>query len=471
MAIYHRPERFTYREQSRSGCKSIGHCGVWQMFSIVKRLRKSEKGSTLVIVGGALPLLVGAAGLATDTIQWALWKRQLQRAADSAAIAGVYQRVKEDDVDDVESAVENDLDLNHHTGIDFFTDPDIDLLGDDGDMQDRVQVVLEIQKPLPFSSMFLANAPVIRAEAIAASVPGGEYCVITLEPSVTKTGITIGGNTQIEMDCGMISNSPSANSALSNGNSSKVWASVIAAVGGVQASTAWDVDKYDPYTTAVEDPYGGINPDATEMSGCAANPSSLTESSTVAATGNLCVGSINVGSGGELDLTPASGTRTIYVTGQNANTAGNVVLHGALKCTGCTIVLTNKNMDPAAKIGTFDMQAHGELQITAPAGVSEKYRGIAVFQDRRAVDANGTGSPNKFNGEGDQVIQGALYFPSQSVTYNGSGTATATCTRFVTRRIIFSGNSAAINVFKKGSECAAYGLEVIEGGRRVRLVA
>ena len=439
------------------------------MMSLMKRLRKSEKGSTLIIVGGALPLLVGAAGLATDTIQWTLWKRQLQRAADSAAIAGVYQRVKEDDEDAVEGAVTTDLTLNHHTGITFYSTPEIDLLGDDGDMEDRVQVGLEIQKALPFSSLFLATAPVIRANAIAASVPGGEYCVITLEPSVTKTGITIGGNTSIEMDCGMISNSPSANSALSNGNSSKVKASVIAAVGGVQASSSWDVDKYDPYTTAVDDPYGSINPTAAEMSGCASNPPAADEDTTVP-TGvtTLCYGSINVKSGETLDL---GSNKTVYVTGKNASTAGSVVLHGTLKCDTCTIVLTNKDMSSTAKIGTFDMQSSGALDITAPSATGAKYRGIAVFQDRRAVDTSGSGSPNKFNGGGSQVILGALYFPKQSVTYNGNGTAAAVCTRFVTRRIIFTGNSASTNYFEKGSNCAAYGLDLIGGGRRVRLVA
>ena len=53
---------------------------------------RSKRGNVLAIAGAALPLFIGAAGLATDTIQWTLWKRQLQRAADSAAIAGVYDR-------------------------------------------------------------------------------------------------------------------------------------------------------------------------------------------------------------------------------------------------------------------------------------------------------------------------------------------------------------------------------------------
>ncbi len=57
------------------------------------KLWRNKRGNALAIAAACLPLFVGAAGLATDTIQWTLWKRQLQRAADSAAIAGVYDRV------------------------------------------------------------------------------------------------------------------------------------------------------------------------------------------------------------------------------------------------------------------------------------------------------------------------------------------------------------------------------------------
>jgi Flp pilus assembly protein TadG len=60
------------------------------MFKFLKKLLRDRRGNALIIAGAALPLIIGAAGLATDTVQWALWKRQLQRAADSAALAGVY---------------------------------------------------------------------------------------------------------------------------------------------------------------------------------------------------------------------------------------------------------------------------------------------------------------------------------------------------------------------------------------------
>ena len=62
--------------------------------SFWKRLIKDKRGNALILAGAALPLVIGSAGLASDTIQWALWKRQLQRAADSAALAGTYAKVQ-----------------------------------------------------------------------------------------------------------------------------------------------------------------------------------------------------------------------------------------------------------------------------------------------------------------------------------------------------------------------------------------
>ncbi|HEX6785279.1 MAG TPA: pilus assembly protein TadG-related protein, partial [Sphingomicrobium sp.] len=62
------------------------------MIGFFRKLLKDRRGNALAIACAAMPMVVGCAGLATDTIQWTLWKRQLQRAADSAALAGVYDR-------------------------------------------------------------------------------------------------------------------------------------------------------------------------------------------------------------------------------------------------------------------------------------------------------------------------------------------------------------------------------------------
>ena len=87
------------------------------MIKFFKRLLRDRRGNALIIAGAALPLVIGSAGLASDTIQWALWKRQLQRAADSGAIAGVYAIVQDEGArTNVSTAVDRDLTYNSHIG-------------------------------------------------------------------------------------------------------------------------------------------------------------------------------------------------------------------------------------------------------------------------------------------------------------------------------------------------------------------
>ena len=142
------------------------------MFGFLKKIWRDKRGNALLIAGAALPLIVGAAGLASDTIQWTLWKRQLQRAADSAALSGVYTRLQTDTQSDVESAVTHDLSLNLHTWMALHGTPTVERLADDGNSTDQVRVTLQLQQRLAFSSMFMSSPPIIQAVATAASVPG-----------------------------------------------------------------------------------------------------------------------------------------------------------------------------------------------------------------------------------------------------------------------------------------------------------
>jgi len=103
--------------------------------------------------------------------------------------------------------------------------------------------------------------------------------------------------------------------------------------------------------------------------------------------------------------------------------------------------------------------------MTAPA--DGKFAGIALYQDRRAPDCNNC---NKINGNSGSIIQGSIYFPSQELEYNGTGTTSAICTRFIGRRLNFSGNSATSNKFASLADCAAFGLSGDSPTTIVRLV-
>lgn len=446
------------------------------MMGFLKRLRKNERGNVLVIAAATMPLLIGSAGLATDTIQWALWKRQLQRAADSAAIAGVRERINSGTTTGVSAMVAHDIAINQHTGISLNVAPAVTFPGDQGQMVQQVRVVLEVQKPLTFSSMFMSSAPIIRAGATAASVPGtDDFCVISLE-NTTAMGIQGSGNGTVETDCSWITNSVAAVAAMAKGSSS-IWARVIAAAGGIQESNNFHVDRYDPYTPQIDDPYADLAPESADMK-CATAPGKHGELNPVTLTGGTsmaqfrnadgsqkmnCFAGIDVGSNTTLDLGPG----VFYIDG------GNVNVQGTLTCTGCTIVLTNSSSSPTATIGNFDANASGNVRITAPS--EGKWAGMAIYQDRRAQDKEKLSSgnmpanaPNKINGNSVSYIEGVLYFPRQQLTYNGNGNGNWRCTQFVARRIQFSGNNTS--KFTSGDTCDGT-LPPDATARRVRLVA
>ena len=466
--VNHEPERFAYPEGATAASKARTMDGA-TMIAFIRKILGDCRGNALAIACAAMPLVVGAAGLATDTIQWTLWKRQLQRAADSAALAGVYDRESfSGSTANTSTAVCHDIQLNLHTwmalkattpctGGPSYTQLNFPADSADGLRQNQVQVRLEVQQPLPFSSFFLSSAPTSVANATAATGPaGGEACVQALETSASKTGINITGNAGIEMpDCVLYSNSPSTNTAAAGG-SSNVVAEAVAGVGGIQQSNNWHVDSYRPYSPALADPFANVTPSPADMH-CVGTALDQDTNMTAAATsGTNCWSSLRVNSGTTLNL--PSGT--YYING------GDAFIQGDLNCTACTFVLTNS--DPTSStIGQFKVNAGSNVNISAPT--TGTFKGIAIYQDRRAGDSNQT---NKVNGNSGSLIQGALYFPNQQLDYNGTGTTDAVCTMFVSRRINFSGNSTTTNKFKKLSDCSAFGIPSTGSATRmVRLVA
>ena len=410
------------------------------------RLWNDKRGNALLIVGAALPLIAGSAGLATDTIQWTLWKRQLQRAADSAALAGVYARVQDNATQTANQAVDDDLTRNHHTKIALKSGFPAVSFPTSTDWTNGVQVSLAVQKTLGFTSIFMPTAPTITVQATAATIATGVYCVVSLIDT-GETGIKATGNADIDLGCGMITNSTSLTAAIATG-SSDVFASPVAAVGNIGDSDNWNGADLLPFTVKQKDPYGEVVPDT---SSCAASPPALTEKSAVIGPG--CYSSISLNgavalpagtyiiSGGDLDF------------GNKAN----------VTCTGCTFVLTNKDSGSTATIGQVDMTAQAHIELSAPTSSTDPYKGIVFYQDRRAP--SGSSYVNKINGNTSSVITGAFYFPRQQLQLNGGTGLTFTCGQFVAYIVEFSGNSEITNTCTGG-----YGDKEILG-KHVRLVA
>lgn len=414
----------------------------------LKALLSEKAGGAALIFAFSLPVLVGFAGLGTDTIQWVLWKRQIQRSADSSAIAGVYQRIQASNTEaDVIAAVNKDLTINKNdVGAFVASYPQISMPGDDSKGKNQVNVKVAVSKHLSFSGMFLNSPPLVYAEATAAVIPGGDYCVVSLEKT-NVTGITGSGNGSVDLDCGMFTNSTSLNAAIAKGSSS-IKTTTIAAVGGIQESNNWEAANYLPFTLPIEDPFanvpGGIPAGTPSQGSFSDKPNDSTTISPGSYTGFSVKGNVT--------LLPG----TYYLNNASLELGSQAKVNGV----GVTIVLTNSSTSASAPIGTISMNAGANLNISAPS-LPGIYQGIAIYQDRRAPD-----SIAKINGHSSSVITGSVYMPNQELILNGSGSVTFSCMLLVVKRVVFSGNGS-LNMQKN---CAGTGTDAFRG-RAIRLIS
>ena len=391
----------------------------------VKAFSRNEGGNALVIAAATLPLVIGAAAISVDTVQVSLARRQLQRSADSSALAGAYALVQQRPV---ATSVNHDLALNND--VPLSASPIIQNAPTTGPYAGNiraVRVALSAQRPVPFISVFSAATMNVTVEATAAIVYAGQFCVVSLETGNT-TGITFAGNTTANLGCGVISNSRSAN-AVSAGGSAIVVASPVAAVGGVPPSGAYvGTTNLLPYSPPQPDPYASL-PEPTVPANCQneykVQPNQDAPTPTPSSPGVYCFRGMDFK--GTVTL-PAG----VYIIDGGSLTFGS---QAQVTGNGVTFVLTSRTAtsDPSS-IAELSMHGGAQVNLTAPA--TGTYAGVLMYQDRRAPMGS-----SQVNGNSSSSFQGGFYFPSQQLTFNGTTGMQTQCLQMVARRISFSGNS------------------------------
>ena len=412
------------------------------MINFFKRLWRDRRGNALVITAAALPLVVGSAGLATDTIQWTLWKRQLQRTADSAALAGAYALSQGKNATD---AANRDIAINSHVGITVgkSIEPPPASGPFAGDTA-AVRVTLTVQKKLGFSGLFLTSTPTITTTATARLVDEGLYCVVALAKS--GTGISIGGSANVNMGCGAISNSTDPVESVDvSGVAHNFIADPVAAAGGMPSAIN-GVTDLDPWNPPLKDPFAGqYDTDVPSGMNCTnANHPSKTN-----ADGSLkpgCYNNFNVG-----NATTTLSPGTYYLNSTDISLSGNQVLTG----TGVTLVFTGS--DP----GSITMNGNSAINLSAPTNPSDPFYKMLLIQADNAEEGNA----NLINGNNLTALDGAIYFPKGDMTFSGDSAQSTKCAMVVSLTVTFTGNT---NIQNDTTGCVA---DQKKGGKAVRLVA
>ncbi|MDQ3040586.1 MAG: hypothetical protein M3R16_12445, partial [Pseudomonadota bacterium] len=390
-------------------------------------------------------------------IQWALWKRQLQRSADSAAMAGVYAIA---DGQSHTTAVDRDLVTNQRTGITLASkvvaQPTV--VG----FTDAVKVTLAVQKSLPFSSMFMTTPPTITAEATAAISKEGTYCMKGLK-NTTDPSIVINGNVTVNMGCGIISNSTNTTAAISvAGNSHIINATPISAVGkvpsinGTNVELSYQLKQPDPfenkYSTTIPSSAGTCKNLAAHVTAAATTNSAgyqVIKPGCYQSTGNSNAKSAFSTSNQKIALDPG----TYYIDSADFSIGANsyIAVNSSVDDEGVTIILTGTTP------GMVSIGSNAEVALRAPS--SGTYSKMLFVQSANAT------SGSLIGGNSSSTFDGTFYFPNTTVDYNGGGAATFKCAMIVGYVINLSGNSSIQN---NTNGCKASTQQTIT---RVRLVA
>ena len=422
------------------------------MFKFLKKLLGDRRGNALVIAGASLPLVIGAAGLASDTIQWALWKRQLQRAADSAALAGVYAEAQNGTVGactnytsttSAQAAAQPvawDVKKNNKawptTTCTVQNPPTSGSYTGDAH---AVKVTLSVTQLLPFSGFFVSTAPTITASATATLQQTGSYCLVALK-NTTDPSITVGGSSNVNLGCGAIANSTSPTSAVSsNGNAYTFAASPVAAAGNVPTDLlSHGATDLQPYHLPEPDPFAGKYPTAVPAGMSCGNFNSHTY--TTNANGQIISGNppgsqTHLTSGCYSGFSPSGNNTyymdagTYYLDSTDFSPGGTTTIVG----TGVTIILTG------ATPGAVTLSGNQTIKLSAPT--SGTYEDMLFIQASNAT----TDNLNKINGNTGSYFDGAMYFPSGLVQFNGSSASQTQCAMVVADVVDFTGNTGLQN--------------------------
>jgi hypothetical protein len=413
--------------------------------SVRKGLVRDSRGNMLAVAAGLMPLIVASGAVAVDASHWVLQKRELQRAADSAALAGAFAKFQDQSAG---SAVTESM--TQYPNLTLTGLPEVEdgpASGPFAADATAVRVNLQRRGTVSFLSMFRSDPILINATATAAATPYAKYCMLSLVNDATA-GFHFEGSTNLDLDCGLATNSTGSPAMTVAGSSSVIRTTEASAVGDLtQYPNFQGSPTFLPAQPAQPDPYEDL-------------PLPPTSS---------CSPALVSGGGATANLTGGCWSGGMEITG-NANFApGTYVINGGtlrfggsgtITGTGVTFVLTGPTPATVAKL-VID----GSTRVTLSAPTSGTYEGVLFYQNRTAATlASGGGENiNYVTGSSNLSITGTMYFPNQRLNYTGSGALRSSCTRVVARRINFSGSSGA---FSGGCTSTDKDLH----GKRVRLV-
>jgi hypothetical protein len=390
-----------------------------------------EAGQAIPLVAIGMVALLACLGLGIDFGYLRFVRREMQTAADAAALAGAMEHSYGDVTSAAKAASAQNGFIDGQSGVTVtVSNPPAD--GPHASNASYVEVGVSQQQPLFFAKIFNATPPTLTTRAVAQGTLNCAY-------ALGGTGINV--SLGVKANCGLVDNGDLTvlgcldASSIGLVGTNEVPVGTCGALFGV-GGFASTVPSPHP-TSAAADPLGYLTAPTPPGGACQANPSPIKGTTVTLSPGNYC-SAIVITSGATVTFQDGNYNITggISISGlSNVNIgAGIYTLNGggfsvtSARVNGTGVTFYNTGSGPVS----FTLPFNSTL--TAPT--TGTYAGILFFQDR----ANST--PASF--AGDISLTGAYYFPDAAVSFTGA-LGTSAYTIIVAQSISWGLSSFTVN--------------------------
>jgi len=390
---------------------------------------RQDKGAIALMFAMMLPVIIGFVGMGVEVGLWYSAKRSLQSAADAAAIAAAYEVSSGSSAATIASAAQTDAVRNgFDTAIGTITLNVPPTSGAYVGQANAVEVLVSEPRQTLFAAILTTASVTIVSRAVALSGGDGDACVLALNTTKQKA-MEFSGNSNINATGCVVASNSSHSSSIEITGSGTVTSDSLSSVGGYStqgAATLNTVTAPQTNASAFTDPYAGI--DVPAYSACDQSEYKNTPSDTATITPYSTTVPYVFCNGldikGTLNLSPG-----IYVIdGGTFNLNAGAALTG----TNVSIILTSSTGSNYAK---YTMNGTASVNLTAPT--TGDYSGVLMYGDR-----NGPYQVNTLNGNASATFNGALYFPSSLVQFEGnSSLGGSSCTQIIADTVKITGST------------------------------
>ena len=415
----------------------------------VKILRE-ESGQTLILTALCMTAMIGFMALALDVGTLFRARRNMQIAADAAAMAGTteffYNGASAVRTKAYAAAKANGVDNTVAGNVVSVTLPPVSIGGTS--CATCVQVVVSTPNPTVFMGQFLGTSIVnVAATAVGGAPSASSVCMFVMSPSADDALWIHGAGSINASGCSVYVNSSQPDALCVTGSAGKSDLANIDVHGQQGSSGNCKGDPGVPVSQSVSvmtDPWENLpDPSLSCNSGNTTNLTTGTLTGTVAGPGYEGVACYSAGScttkKGVTTCTPAVANLTAatlgpgtYVFTTGVSITGNVVVGNGSPTTGtspsggATIAVSGTS--------SLNIDTASAFTIYAPADPTNTYNGVALYQT-----PTDTSAMQISFGSSAAVFDGMVYAPGAAVTLHDEGGGGLSATGLVVGTIYVNG--------------------------------